>query len=157
MDEESAAHRSSLPQTKRDPPIASTSTSSTTTNINSNNDPPIWIQESSPTYKFRSMPLSIRKAIRIPARLWRFLKKWSKGPKEVRIQKIRPFFPDIQALPLRFVERYLVRRSHKILAGVLYWFSYAVIFTMLLARSAGSGHVRGYGLATPVSCGDSLW
>ena len=155
MDEESAANSSSLPQNSRHPHIASTS--ETTTDVNGNSDLPIWLQESSSTYKWRSMPLPIRKAIRIPSRFWGFLKKWSKGPKEIRIQKIRPFFPDFQALPLKFVERCLVRRSHKILAVILYWLSYAVIFAVLLARSAGSGHVEGYGLATPVSCGDSLW
>lgn len=150
MDEEIAPHPS-LPQRKSDPPTAPPP------EPHASNDLPLWMQESSDSYKWRSMPLLIRKTIRIPGRFFRHLKKYSKGPREVQIQKIKPFFPAAQTLPLRLVERYLVRRSYKVLAVVLYWLSYAAIFAVLLSWSAGSGHVEGYGLATPVSCSDSLW
>ena len=146
-----ATERPSVPPRRRDPPVIPSP------QPNGSDDLPIWLEESSASYKWRSMPLPIRKAIRIPTRFWRFVKKWSKGPREVQIQKIRPFFPSIQTVPLRLVERYLVRRSYQVLAVLLYWLSYVAIFALLLSRSAGSGHIEGYGLATPVSCGESLW
>ena len=111
---------------------------------------PVWLRESSKSFRWRWVPLPLRKAARAVAR-------WSRGPDPPQVQRIRPVFPAVQAAPGKFVQRFLPTRVHKALGLAVLYVAWLVPFVVLIRKGAAEGNVEGWGVPTPIWCGASLW
>src|SRR4051812_36001180 len=60
---------------------------------------PIWLRESANTFKYKWVPLPIRKTSRA-------LVKWVKGPVPPRVLRIDPIFPKLQRAPIALLDKY---------------------------------------------------
>lgn len=111
---------------------------------------PVWLRESASNFKYKWIPLPVRKASRSVA-------TWVKGPNPPRVLKIDPYFPKIQHAPLKLLDRYAPKQKHR--AGLLIGF-YAIwflIWSLLLKQHSGSGFIKGYGKPSNLWCGASFW
>lgn len=111
---------------------------------------PVWLRESSKSFHWKWVPLSLRRAARAVA-------TWSKGPDPPQIQKIRPFFPSIQEAPVKLLDRFLPKRRHKAALLVFFYFCWILTFSLVLHHSASAGVIEGYGKPQPIWCGASYW
>ncbi|MCJ1437238.1 hypothetical protein MMC27_006624 [Xylographa pallens] len=111
---------------------------------------PVWMRESSKSFHWKWVPLPVRHLARSTA-------TWSKGPDPPQIQRITPFFPTVQEMPLRLVNSYLPKRIYKAGALIALYASWLLIFVLVLHHSSTSGEIEGYGLPTPIWCGANLW
>ena len=111
---------------------------------------PVWLRESSKNFHWRWVPLPVRKAARATT-------TWCKGPDPPQMQKISPWFPGIQQAPVRLIERYLPKRRHKAALLVFVYFTWFLIFSLVLGHSATDGHIDGYGKPQFIWCGASYW
>ncbi len=111
---------------------------------------PIWLRESSKSFRWRWVPVRIRQAARAVV-------TWSKGPDPPQIQKITPFFPQIQEAPVRFIGKYLPNRRHKAALLAFFYFCWLLTFVLVLNHSAQAGNIEGYGKPQPIWCGASFW
>ncbi|KKA18801.1 LCCL domain protein [Rasamsonia emersonii CBS 393.64] len=111
---------------------------------------PVWLQESSKSFRWRWVPLPLRKAVRATAR-------WVKGPDPPRDLLFKPLFPSIQELPVKYLNRFFPKRRHKIALLLLLYFSWFLSWFLVLLHSSSSGHIEGYGRPQPISCSASYW
>lgn len=111
---------------------------------------PVWLRESSSSFRWGWVPLPLRKAGFAIAR-------WVEGPDPPRDLLFKPLWPKYQELPVQFLDYYAPRRIHKIALLLLL---YAVWFTAwftVLVTSTTSGNIEGYGRPQPISCAASYW
>lgn len=111
---------------------------------------PVWMRESSKTFHWRWVPVRIRQASRSVVR-------WTKGPDPPQIQKITPFFPEIQQAPVRLIDEYLPKPKYKALLLALFYCCWVLVFSLVLVYSNSAGTIKGFGKPTPVWCGASYW
>lgn len=111
---------------------------------------PVWLQESSKSFRWRWVPLPLRKAGRAVAR-------WVKGPDPPRTLLLKPLFPHVQEIPVRYLDRFFPKRRHKIALLLLLYLSWFLSWFLVLLHSASSGYIEGYGKPEPISCGASFW
>ena len=111
---------------------------------------PIWLRESSKSFRWKWVPLPLRTAARTVSR-------WSYGPDPPQIQRITPFVPVVQEAPLWLVERFLPRKIHKAIALVLFHLAWLLAFSLIIRESAASGHIEGYGTPQSIWCGAHFW
>lgn len=111
---------------------------------------PVWLQESSKSFRWRWVPLPLRKAARATAR-------WVKGPDPPRDLLFKPLFPRIQELPVKYLDRFFPKRRHKIALLLLLYFSWFLSWFLVLLHASSSGHIEGYGRPQPISCSASYW
>ena len=111
---------------------------------------PVWMRESSKSFRWKWIPLPIR-------HLARSIVAWSKGPNPPQIQIITPFFPSAQEMPLKLMDRFLPKMIHKAEALVTLYAAWLLIFVLVLQHSASSGEIEGYGQPTPIWCGANFW
>ncbi|KAH8702095.1 LCCL domain protein [Talaromyces proteolyticus] len=111
---------------------------------------PIWLRESSATFRWRWVPLPLRKAGRATA-------TWVQGPDPPHDLLFRPFFPKLQELPVQLLERYAPTRPRKILALLFAYFFWFLTWFLILLKSHSSGNIEGYGLPQSISCAASYW
>ena len=111
---------------------------------------PVWLRESSETFHWKWVPLPLRRAARVVG-------AWTKGPDPPQIQKIRPFLPEIQEAPAKFIDRVLPRTSHKLVLLAFFHLCWILTFTLVLHRSASAGNIKGYGAPNPIWCGANFW
>ncbi|KAJ9629910.1 hypothetical protein H2203_002295 [Taxawa tesnikishii (nom. ined.)] len=83
--------------------------------------------------------------------------RWVKGPQPPRPYKIEPFFPRIQHAPLKLLDAYAPKRTHRfwLLAG--FYFLWLLAFAAVLHKSAFASDVPGYGSPVRLSCGATYW
>lgn len=111
---------------------------------------PVWMRESSKSFHWRWVPFRIRQATRSIA-------KWTKGPDPPQVQKITPFFPNVQEAPVKLIEKYLPKRKHKALLLALFYLLWILVFSLVLVYSNSAGNIKGYGKPAPVWCGANYW
>ena len=111
---------------------------------------PVWRREAHKSYRWRWVPLRLRKGARIVA-------KWSRGPDPPQIQRIRLWFPKPQDAPARLVKRWLPTKLRKGAALAALLALWAVAFVLLLRRQTAAGLIEGYGVPTSIWCGASFW
>jgi hypothetical protein len=111
---------------------------------------PIWLREAAPSFRWSWVPVPIRHAARRTT-------AWTAGPKPPQIQCIQPWFPSIQELPLRLVDRWLPKRRHRVVALVVLYAAWAMTFSLVIFQSARSGDIAGYGKPMDLWCGAGLW
>ena len=111
---------------------------------------PIWLRESAKSFRFKWVPLPLRKAGRAIA-------KWSEGPQPPRELKIVPYFARIQEAPLKLLDRYAPKQRHRwalLIALLAAWF---LTWSLMLKAHATSGYIEGYGKPSNIWCGASFW
>lgn len=111
---------------------------------------PIWLRESASSFKFKWVPLPIRKAGRAVA-------TWVEGPVPPRVHKIEPIFPRIQQAPIRFLDKYVPRRKQRIILLMALYACWFLTWSLMLKHHSTSGYIKGYGRPRNLWCGASFW
>ena len=118
---------------------------------------PVWMRESSKAFRWKWVPLPLRRFVRSINHYAFIINRWSYGPGEARIQRIEPFFPIVQEIPLWLVERFLPKRLHRIIALVFFYLAWLLTFCLIIRESAASGNIEGYGVPNSIWCGANFW
>lgn len=111
---------------------------------------PIWLRESASSFKYRWVPLPVRKA-------GRAVVTWVKGPKPPRGLKIDPIFPKIQQAPIKLLDRYVPTRKQRIILLMALYVSWFLTWSLMVKHHSTSGFIKGYGKPTNLWCGASFW
>ena len=111
---------------------------------------PVWMQESSKSFKYRWVPLPLRKS-------GRAMLKWIKGPLPPQELHIKPWWPAIQEAPLRILDRYVPNRRYKICLQLLLYVVWSLTWSLMLKHNSTSGYIEGYGKPSNIWCGASFW
>ncbi|KAJ5191608.1 uncharacterized protein N7498_010593 [Penicillium cinerascens] len=111
---------------------------------------PVWLQESSKSFRWGWVPLPLRKAGRATA-------NWIKGPDPPHMLLLKPLFPRVQELPVQYLDHFFPKRKHKISLLILLYVSWFVPWFSVLVHSRSSGYIEGYGQLQTLSCGTNLW
>lgn len=111
---------------------------------------PVWLTESSKSFKWGWVPLPLRKAGRATV-------KWLKGPDPPQDLRFTPLFPRIQEAPARLLDRFLPKRKHKITLLLAVYFSWFLTWSLVLRHSVSTGHIEGYGQPSSISCSSTYW
>lgn len=118
------------------------------------------IDDSPPTPRFIQDEGSYKRWKWVPVRLRRLgsaISKWSKGPKPAQIQRIEPWFPNIQEAPLRLLDTYVPKKKDRILLLLAVYFCWILSFALVLRESTLASVVEGYGKPIQIGCGASYW
>lgn len=111
---------------------------------------PVWLRESSQSFRWRWIPYRIRQ-------MARSVVEWAKGPDPPQMQKITPFFPEVQGFLPELIRKHLPKKRHKAALLALFYFCWILTFSLVLHHSASAGNIKGYGKPEPVWCGASYW
>ncbi|KKK12857.1 hypothetical protein P175DRAFT_0246178 [Aspergillus ochraceoroseus IBT 24754] len=111
---------------------------------------PVWLRESSRSFRWGWVPLPLRKAGRAIA-------EWVKGPNPPHPLLLKPLFPQIQELPARYLEKFFPKRKHKISLLLLLYFAWFLPWTILFLHSRSAGYLEGYGKPLTLACTSSFW
>ena len=111
---------------------------------------PIWLQESSKSFRFKWVPLPLRKA-------GRSVVDWSKGPDNPHRQRVRPWFPVVQEAPIYLVKQFLPKWYHKAVGLALLLGAWLLTFSLILRHQLNSGEIEGYGKPDRIWCGERFW
>ncbi|KAL3478357.1 LCCL domain-containing protein [Aspergillus californicus] len=111
---------------------------------------PVWLRESSKSFRWGWVPLPLRKAGRATA-------EWVKGPDPPYPLLLKPLFPQIQQLPARYLDKFFPKRKHKVSLLLLLYFVWFLPWTILFLHSRSAGYIEGYGRPMTLSCSTSFW
>lgn len=111
---------------------------------------PVWMRESSKSFRWRWVPLPLRKAARRTV-------TWVEGPQPPTELKIKPLLPFVQEAPIRFMDKYVPNKKHRCALLVFLYFCWFLTWSLVLRHSSGSGYIPGYGKPQDVWCGYRLW
>lgn len=111
---------------------------------------PMWMRESAKSFKYRWVPLPLRKAGRATI-------GWIKGPTPPRELRIIPFYPQVQEAPLRLMNRYLPKQRHRICLLIGFYAIWFLTWSLMLRHNTSSGYIEGYGKPSNIWCGASFW
>lgn len=111
---------------------------------------PVWLQESSKSFRWAWVPLPLRKAGRATA-------NWIKGPDPPHALLLKPLFPRIQEKPVQYLDHFFPKRKHKISLLMLLYVSWFLPWFLVLLHSRSSGYIEGYGQLQTLSCRTSFW
>ncbi|PLN77646.1 LCCL domain protein [Aspergillus taichungensis] len=111
---------------------------------------PVWLTESSKSFRWGWVPLPIRKAARATA-------NWVKGPDPPHDLLLKPLFPRLQEMPVRLLDRFCPKRKHKTALLCLLYLVWFLPWTIILLHSRSGGHIEGYGTPQTLSCSTSFW
>jgi hypothetical protein len=111
---------------------------------------PVWLRESSKSFRYKWVPLPIRKASRATA-------NFIKGPDPPNPLLLMPLIPQIQELPVRYLNKFAPKRRHKISLLLLLYLAWFLPWTILFLHSRSAGHIAGYGRPRTLSCSTSFW
>lgn len=111
---------------------------------------PVWLSESSKSFRWGWVPLPLRKAGRATV-------KWLKGPDPPHNLRFEPLLPSIQEAPVLFLEQYFPKRKQKIFLLLGLYFAWFLSWGLILRHSASSGHIEGYGIPSPIGCSANYW
>ncbi|KAI9750830.1 MAG: hypothetical protein M4579_006292 [Chaenotheca gracillima] len=112
--------------------------------------PPRFLQDQSSSTRWRWVPVPIRRVSRAVA-------TWAQGPQPPQPQKISAFFPRVQTAPVRYLDRFLPKKRHKIALLVAFYFCWLLVFAAVLHHSAKASEIEGYGEPTQIGCGATYW
>ncbi|KAJ5758406.1 hypothetical protein N7520_005562 [Penicillium odoratum] len=111
---------------------------------------PVWLQESSKSFRWGWVPLPVRKVGRATA-------NWVKGPDPPHMLLLKPLFPRLQELPVQYLDRFFSKRKHKLFLLLLLYTSWFLPWFLVLLHSRSSGYIEGYGQLQTLSCSTNLW
>ncbi|KAG9245442.1 hypothetical protein BJ878DRAFT_501498 [Calycina marina] len=110
---------------------------------------PRFIQDQRNRY-IKWVPLPIKRVSKVVV-------KWAKGPQPPRIHKIKPYFPNIQEYPIRFLEKYTPKRRYRVLLLLWYYFFWIFAFVLVTNDSKAATDIGGYGTPITLGCGSTFW
>ncbi|KAH8656489.1 hypothetical protein BGZ60DRAFT_417099 [Tricladium varicosporioides] len=111
---------------------------------------PRFLQDQS-SYKYvKWVPVPVR-------RFCRFAVRWAQGPDPPQPYTITPFLPIIQELPIRWLDRYIPKRRHRIALLILYYFYWLLTFALVLRESTFATEIEGWGAPGNIGCGNTYW
>ncbi|KAL4952808.1 LCCL domain-containing protein [Aspergillus filifer] len=111
---------------------------------------PVWLRESSKSFRWGWVPLPIRKAARATA-------EFVKGPEPPYPLLLNPLIPQIQELPRRYLDKFFPKRKHKVSLLLLLYLVWFVPWTVLFLHSRSAGYIEGYGRPVTLSCSTTFW
>lgn len=111
---------------------------------------PVWLREASHSFKYKWVPLPIRKASRAVV-------TWVKGPVPPRVLKIDPIFPKIQQAPIKLLDKYAPKRKQRFMLLVALYVCWFLTWSIMLKQHATTGSIKGYGKPRNLWCGASFW
>ena len=111
---------------------------------------PIWMRESAKNFKYKWVPLPLRKAGRVTD-------NWIKGPDSPQVMKIEPWFPDIQEAPIHLLDRFAPKRKHRIALLAFTYAAWFLTWSLLVWHNSTAGFIEGYGKPSSIWCGASFW
>ncbi|KAJ5176881.1 uncharacterized protein N7482_002758 [Penicillium canariense] len=111
---------------------------------------PIWLQESSKSFRWGWVPLPLRKAGRATA-------NWIKGPDPPHMLLLKPLFPRLQELPVQYLDHFFPKRKQKIALLMLLYATWFLPWFLVLLHSRSSGYIEGYGQLQTISCSTNFW
>jgi hypothetical protein len=111
---------------------------------------PVWLRESSKTFRWGWVPLPLRKVGRATA-------IWVKGPDPPHMLLLKPLFPRVQELPVQYLDRLLPKRKYKTLLLLLLYVAWFLPWFLVLLHSRSSGYIEGYGQPQTLSCSTNFW
>ena len=111
---------------------------------------PVWVRESSKSFRWGWVPLPLRKAGRAVAR-------WVKGPVPPHSLLLTPLFPQIQELPRQYLDRFFPKRRHKVSLLILLYICWFLPWSIVLIHSRSAGYIEGYGKPQTLSCATTFW
>ena len=82
---------------------------------------------------------------------------WVKGPRPSRVHKITPIFPQVQAAPLKLLDRWVPQYYQKSWLLIGYYILWLLLFVIILYRSASRDEVSQLGPPVKLSCISRLW
>ncbi|KAI5281868.1 hypothetical protein KEM54_003098, partial [Ascosphaera aggregata] len=109
------------------------------------NNLPVWMEEADKSYRWRWVPLVIRRAGRSTV-------KWLRGPNPPDPLILDPLFPHIQEAPIKFLNWIAPKRRYKLMLLLTVYISWLISWSTVLHYSVSSGEIPGYGKPTPVGC-----
>ena len=111
---------------------------------------PVWMRESAKSFRYKWVPLPLRKAGRVTAR-------WVKGPQPPRDLHISPWLPQIQEAPIRLLDRYVPKKRHRVLLLLALYACWLLTWSLMLWHNSNSGYIKDYGKPGNLWCGASFW
>ncbi|KAJ9616930.1 hypothetical protein H2200_000650 [Cladophialophora chaetospira] len=111
---------------------------------------PIWLRESASSFKYKWVPLPVRK-------VGRAVVTWVKGPKPPRVLKIDPIFPKIQQAPIKLLDRYAPKKKQRFILLMALYVAWFLTWSLMVKHHSTSGFIKGYGKPTNLWCGASFW
>ena len=111
---------------------------------------PVWMRESAQSFKYKWVPLPLRKAGRAMA-------DWIKGPQPPRDLHIKPWLPGLQEAPIRLLDIYAPKKRHRVVLLLVLYASWLLTWSLMLWHNSTSGYIRGYGQPANLWCGASFW
>jgi hypothetical protein len=111
---------------------------------------PVWLRESASSFRYRWVPLPVRKASRAVA-------TWVTGPVPPRALKIEPIFPKIQQAPIQLLDRYLPQSKQRIILLMALYVCWFLTWALMVKHHSTAGFIKGYGKPTNLWCGASFW
>jgi hypothetical protein len=111
---------------------------------------PIWLQESAKSFRFRWVPLPLRKAGRATV-------NWVKGPIPPRELKIRPCFARVQETPIRLMNKYVPKYKHRVCLLMVFNALWFLVWSLMVRHNSTASNIEGFGQPTNLWCGASFW
>ena len=111
---------------------------------------PVWLRESSKSFRWGWVPLPIRKAARATV-------TWVEGPKPPIQLDFNPLFPTVQEWPIRMMDQYVPKRRHRIVLLVALYICWFLPWALVLRHSRESGQIKGFGKPINIWCGYNEW
>ncbi|KAI0968535.1 hypothetical protein F4678DRAFT_192954 [Xylaria arbuscula] len=111
---------------------------------------PRFMQDQTTWKRFKWVPYPARRVVDTVVR-------WAKGPQPPRIWKIEPFFPRIQHVPLRLVDRVLPGKRRRMWFFFAYFAAWILTFALVYWHGQSVSEVDGWGEPSDISCGVTYW
>ncbi|OCT52769.1 LCCL domain containing protein [Cladophialophora carrionii] len=111
---------------------------------------PIWLRESASSFRYKWVPLPVRKA-------GRAIVTWVKGPQPPRVLRIEPIFPKIQQAPIRLLDKYAPKKKQRVILLMALYVCWFLTWSLMVKQHSTSGFIKGYGRPTNLWCGASFW
>ena len=90
-------------------------------------------------------------------RILHALCRWAKGPRPPRPFRIKPILPQLQNVPLAFLQRYIPGRQQKVWLFMIFYLLWVCVFLAVLSISVSGCQVPGYRTLVRLSCVSRFW
>lgn len=111
---------------------------------------PVWMRESSKSFKFKWVPTRVRQSIRAIVR-------WVEGPDPPRIMRIKPFYPVVQEAPVKLMDKFLPKQRHRFCLLAFAYCCWFLTWSLMLRHNSTAGYIEGFGKPRNLWCGETLW
>ncbi|KAF7520454.1 hypothetical protein G7054_g12754 [Neopestalotiopsis clavispora] len=111
---------------------------------------PRFMQEEGAWKRWKWVPYPVRRFGIAAAR-------WSKGPREPKVYKIKPLFPTVQEAPLVLLDKYLPKQKHRAWLFIGYVAIWILTFCLVMRSGLKASEIANYGTPSDIACGTTYW